>query len=588
MRTTCGLLIGWLLVVGCGDGAVGDAGPDADSETTPDTQPEADGDVEPGADDAADDVALDHADDAAPEADGPEDDAGDDVGPPDPPAPRPLVGAIRWDAWQEEDVVQAAVEASLDPAHWRWRAPWFGAVDAEGRLRFDGNRPEVMDAEIAFAVEAGVDYWAFVTYPESIGMTNALRLYLASPDRRVRFCLNLQGGWIAHEAALWNDQVARYVGCFQDPRYVLVGGDRPLVYLFDASGMLGAPGFADAAEARVRFDALRAASVAVGLGEPYFVLQGWSPASDAALAQALGFDALGAYAVAGGTDEGQPYAALAASAAAMWEAHRATGAEVVPIVTLGWDRRPRVETPVPWDPSTDARYTASPTAPELAAHLLAALRWTRDHPLATPADAVLTYAWNEHDEGGWLCPTFDGSGGADASRVEALGAALAGFEVSPRVANGSFERPAAPDGWYVVPAGGLPGSFGWATDAPAGTYLLADARAVHFPSAAHGAQAILVPGRLEQSVGVLAVDAVHTLAFSLLAGAYPGDPAGTVLVEVLEGSDVLATQFHVTPAVPGIWEARTLDFTPAGVRSVAVRFSATAGMCWLDAVSLRL
>ncbi|MBN1773953.1 MAG: hypothetical protein JXB32_22025 [Deltaproteobacteria bacterium] len=587
MRTTCGLLLGWLLVAACGDGAVADAGPDADSETATDGAPDTDGPADPGTDDAADDVAPDHADDAAPEADVREDDAGDDVGPVDPPAPRPLVGAIRWDAWQEEGAVQAAVEASLNPAHWRWRAPWFGTVDAEARLRFAGNRPEVMDAEIAFAVEAGVDYWAFVTYPESLGMTNALRLYLASADRRVRFCLNLQGGWIAHEAASWNDQVARYVDRFRDPRYVLVEGDRPLVFLFDASGMLGAPGFEDPAEARVRFDALRAASVAVGLGEPYFVLQGWSPTSDAVLAEALGFDALGAYAVAGGADEGQPYAALAASAAATWEAHRATGAEVVPVVTAGWDRRPRVETPVPWDPSTDARYTVSPTAAELAVHLLAALRWTRDHPLATPADAILVYAWNEHDEGGWLCPTLDGSGGADASRVEALGAALAGFEASPRVANGSFERPAAPDGWYVVPAGGLPESFGWDTDAPAGTYFLADARAVHFEGAAHGAQALLVPGRLEQSVGVLAAGVVHTLAFSLLAGTYPGDPAGTVLVEVREEDVALATRSLATPATPGVWESRTLDFTPAGVGSVTVRFSATAGMSWLDAVSLR-
>jgi len=26
------------------------------------------------------------------------------------------------------------------------------------------------------------------------------------------------------------------------------------------------------------------------------------------------------------------------------------------------------------------------------------------------ADTTLMYAWNEHDEGGWLCPTLDGSG----------------------------------------------------------------------------------------------------------------------------------------------------------------------------------
>jgi hypothetical protein len=37
---------------------------------------------------------------------------------------------------------------------------------------------------------------------------------------------------------------------------------------------------------------------------------------------------------------------------------------------------------------------------------------------------VLIYAWNEFDEGGWLCPTLSADGAPDTSRIEALGSVL--------------------------------------------------------------------------------------------------------------------------------------------------------------------
>jgi hypothetical protein len=34
-----------------------------------------------------------------------------------------------------------------------------------------------------------------------------------------------------------------------------------------------------------------------------------------------------------------------------------------------------------------------------------AMRFVREHPAACPANAVILYAWNEFNEGGWLAPT---------------------------------------------------------------------------------------------------------------------------------------------------------------------------------------
>jgi hypothetical protein len=91
----------------------------------------------------------------------------------------------------------------------------------------------------------------------------------------------------------------------------------------------------------------------------------------------------------------------------------------------GWDRRPRVERPVPWEQWQKAgegleEFYEPATPRELADHLNRALNWVRTNPDAAPADAVLVYAWNENDEGGWLVPTR----GEGTARLDAIGRLL--------------------------------------------------------------------------------------------------------------------------------------------------------------------
>ena len=60
------------------------------------------------------------------------------------------------------------------------------------------------------------------------------------------------------------------------------------------------------------------------------------------------------------------------------------------------------------------------TAGEVASHVFEAVRWTRAHRDINPANAVIIYAWNEHDEGGWLQPTLGSDGSPDEERIKAL------------------------------------------------------------------------------------------------------------------------------------------------------------------------
>jgi len=337
------------------------------------------------------------------------------------PASAPVsVGAIRWDAWHgPASDVGLMVEKTLAPAHWHYRIPFYGRVIAKDAVEIRGDTRDVMDREILYAHEAGLDYWAFVVYPEEHALSRGLQLYLSSSLKdRIGFCLILQGGWEGRGGqAAWEKKANRYVNLLRDPMYQKTPQGRPLIYLYSVEGLVGTDRFDSWEEARAAFDRFRDMVRREGLPDPYIVAQGWSPEILAQQADTLGLDAIGAYASNGG-GRAAPYRELAAHTENWWDAFAATGRQVVPLATAGWDMRPRIETPVPWVKDGDIeQYYALPTPEELAGHVAKAVAWCQNHPDAAPARTVLIYAWNEFDEGGWICPTLnEGTARLDALR----------------------------------------------------------------------------------------------------------------------------------------------------------------------------
>jgi hypothetical protein len=324
---------------------------------------------------------------------------------------RPAAGAIRWDAWHgDKSSVGQAVETSLGPEPWHYRLPFFADVLSDSSVRIDGASQEVMDREIAYASQAGLDYWAFVTYEPSSAMSLSLRYYLSSQHRHdIRFCLiTAPGNWGSRGE--YRPSLARFVELMHQDTYLKVQGNRPLIYV----------GFIEDSETEMRWgsraafrkvlDEFRKSVMESGAGNPYIAIMDFSPVRGRQLADDLGADAIACYAPHG-DEKGAPYSRLAAFAERFWESSRGTGAQVIPTVMAGWDRRPRVEHPVPWEKSQKPgagieKYYQAPQPAELAAHLEHALDWTTSHAKSAGANAILIYAWNENDEGGWLVPTL--------------------------------------------------------------------------------------------------------------------------------------------------------------------------------------
>ena len=339
----------------------------------------------------------------------------------------PIVGAIRWDGWYGDGGVVKAVEASLGQPKYHFRLPWFARVTGEGKVSINGDSQAIMGQEITYAAQAGLNYSAFVDYlDDAPSMSIALNRYLAAKDKKgIRYCLVEEGARLDKAGVkAWS----RLVAHFRHPDYQMVLDGRPLLCLFAKTTKLG----------KAEWDDLKRQTIAAGLKAPYLALMGREAEKNY---QALGFDAVSEYACAGKgyTTDPETYARLTAHHVRekLWDKWKRERTPCITFATAGWDTRPRQERPPPWcswikatpDPTPPAQQkplidatTAAPN--DIAAHLREAIAWTKANRDINPANAVIIYGWNEHDEGGWLQPTLGTEGRPNDERIKALGKVL--------------------------------------------------------------------------------------------------------------------------------------------------------------------
>lgn len=80
--------------------------------------------------------------------------------------------------------------------------------------------------------------------------------------------------------------------------------------------------------------------------------------------------------------------------------------DYIPVVSLGYNVTPRIKTRVSWCQDYGCGYLAYGTAKQQAQHLKDTLEFMLEYKKANPntVNMIDIYAWNEHDEGGYLCP----------------------------------------------------------------------------------------------------------------------------------------------------------------------------------------
>ena len=336
---------------------------------------------------------------------------------------RPLAGVLRWDAWdgQGPDAMTRVVERTLGKPKYHWRLPWFADVHADGTVSIDASRPGVMEREIDFAADAGIDYFIFLNYGMKSDKSAAFDRYLAAPNSgRIRFALCFMFIESQIPDSQWPADVEHYVRFLKDPRCVKVCGDRPLVYTFH---------YGDLKVNRRVLD-LKAAAAKLGLN-PYFVYYNNTPDAMWPMMKELGYDAMSMYATAKGAAAGPcPFSVFATNMESRVRGPALEkGIPCVPSVQTGWDKTPRQEYVPYWE--KDEAYHKQrgfpdfPTLDEIADVIRRGREFVREHPEICPANTYSIYSWNEFDEGGWLCPTWTPHG-PDTSRIEAVRRVLVG------------------------------------------------------------------------------------------------------------------------------------------------------------------
>lgn len=319
-------------------------------------------------------------------------------------AQRPSLGAIRWDAWTgDSNIVGQQVEKTLSPQKYHYRVPFFGREIDSSRVEIQGAYQWVMDEEIGYAHYAGLNYWAFLYYPPKSGLDKARQLYYKSRKKDlINYCLIIEP-WHFNTEITLNQIVTE----FKDRSYETVLNGRPLLYLLGYKNI------------RVQdIDTLRSRTIKAGLQNPYIVelrVDGNLNVLDS-----LHIDAFGMYATTW-IANGVSYNKLAQADMEQWNwTGISKGKKIVPHITTGWDKRPRFEFKTAWDFSETYKdaWVQKAKPEELVQHIQEGMNWINHNPSVAEANTILIYAWNEHDEGGWLCPTLKKYEGKE--RINAL------------------------------------------------------------------------------------------------------------------------------------------------------------------------
>jgi hypothetical protein len=239
-----------------------------------------------------------------------------------PPAPKPLVGAIRWDGWFPTDsrFIDPSLYTDFDS---RERTlGWFDSPGPAATSNGASLPQHYLDllAEMQEAHQGGIDFWAFDWYtglpelPASSGAApnpfdsplSDYESYVAGlrPDSQplLDYALIIGGaidqtdrkaGQLSTFPYWTNVLVPRLVEHFSQSAYVKVDGDRPLVYWQNLSSLGTSKGFGSCANGcwHLALAELTRQTEAAGLGAPYFV----DTDSDASLALKYGFDGLSSY-----------------------------------------------------------------------------------------------------------------------------------------------------------------------------------------------------------------------------------------------------------------------------------------------------
>ena len=337
------------------------------------------------------------------------------------------VGVVHWDCSHPSDTWWGGYQTrTLSPKKFRTYTPYYADIISENKIEYHWRDQKEFDIELEYAIQAGIDYLAFVFYPVEgskkhvptssadcshvvHALKYAYRMYLSSELKNKIGIAAIMG---KHPFA--ESDYLELAELLKQPYYEKVNG-RPIVYLFWQIKVEDIEGVLKAVEK-------------VGGEKPLFIAMygGKLPMNT----RYDLVDGLSAYSC--GTEGVTTHAELLADGIE-WNIYRSTARDnqlidakninkTVPLYPVGWDPSPRVDIPSPWTTYPDVSYAKSPTAAELleGAKVFADSIKDTNYLNDTFFGHIMMFAWNEFEEGGWICPTYNEDLTINTEKVHAV------------------------------------------------------------------------------------------------------------------------------------------------------------------------
>lgn len=327
------------------------------------------------------------------------------------------IGVVNWDcSLPSTTFFGYHATKSLGPAKFRDRTPYYAQEIAKDQIEYSNRTVEEYEIEMRYAIEAGIDYFAYCWYDhivpsEQLEGTSAI---VATADKHVR---ELTRARSLHAQSALREKL-HYCGILISPhpysdeslqllaREMRDAGyekidDRPLVYFF--------PGQWQPLLAR-----LRQICKEENTPDPFAVVM--SPYGNTAPEDKDKVEGICAYACAGDDS----WEGLCKISLELNEKRIQTGIPCIPHFTVGWDPTPRIQNPVPWVAYLDKAYHAPCSREQLLSAAEEFKTWVSDHRGDCVTGHILVFAWNEFEEGAWICPTLGADNQPDFRRRDAF------------------------------------------------------------------------------------------------------------------------------------------------------------------------
>ena len=324
------------------------------------------------------------------------------------------VGVVQWDCSLPSSTWWGYYQTrTLSPRKFRTATPYYADVLGEDKIDYHWRTQEEFDREFEYAIEAGIDYFAYVFYPENGSKAHtptsasdcshmvhelryAYKMYLSSKLKdKIGFAA------IMGKHPFMEPDYLELAELLKQPFYEKVNG-RPIVYLFWRIDPVEIEGVLKAVEK-------------VGGAKPLFIAMfgGKLPMHtrydlvDGLSSYSCGKDGVTTHMelVEYGMEENIWRAE--ASENELIEAKNID--KTVPLYPVGWDPMPRVDIPSPWTTYPNAPYAAQPTEKDLMEGAVLFADKIKNTPSLrdTFFGHIMMFAWNEFEEGGWICPTYN-------------------------------------------------------------------------------------------------------------------------------------------------------------------------------------